>query len=109
MEQISSPFRAETTRPSPGEVRITLYGELDVAGAPRLRRLLADVIDDEAHRLDIDLQSLSFIDSTGLGALMGGFKRAKALGVDFALLNPSPSIATVFEITGVDRSLSGRG
>jgi anti-sigma B factor antagonist len=55
---------------------VELGGELDVSTVPRLRERLADLIADGHHHLVVDLQGVDFLDSTGLGVLVGGLKRA---------------------------------
>ena len=101
--QVTAPFALSVRSGSPAEVVVAVEGELDVSNAPRLRRALSDVIDGEPGSVVVDLSRLTFVDSTGLGVLVGADKRARALGVGLVLSSPQPSIAKVFEIAGVHR------
>lgn len=78
-------------------------GEIDLATAPTLREHLVSVIDGGDHRVIIDLGGVDFIDSTGLGALIGGLKRVRGLDGDLRLVCSEPRILKVFDITGLDK------
>jgi anti-sigma B factor antagonist len=80
-------------------------GELDVATAPRLREQLLAAITSGGPRLILDLGDVDFLDSTGLGVIVGLLKRARTLGGDLRLVCPSPAIRKVFEITALDRTM----
>ena len=94
-------FRVET---DPGDPRVVrLHGEVDVYTSPELKELLDSVVlgDAAGETIVIDLSGLDFIDSTGLGVLVGALKRARAGGGDVTLRGPQPSILKVLEITGL--------
>jgi anti-sigma B factor antagonist len=76
-----------------------------VATAPRLREQLVRVITDGQPRLVLDLDGVDFLDSTGLGVIVGVLKRARTLGGDLRLVCTRPAIRKVFEITALDRSM----
>ena len=78
-------------------LRIT--GELDVSTAPRVRERLVSMATGGPAVIDLD--GLEFIDSTGLGVLVGGLKRFRTLGGDLLLVCTVRRIMTVFEITGL--------
>jgi anti-sigma B factor antagonist len=97
---------------SPGELRIEvldsvnptvvrLVGELDAATAPRLRQELVALAEAGETRIVIDLASMTFMDSTGLGALVEGLKRFRAVFGDVVLRSPSPAARKVLDITGL--------
>jgi anti-sigma B factor antagonist len=92
-------------RPHDPAVLVVLRGDLDLAGAPALRDALAPVVDDGA-RVVVDLQAVDFLDSAGLGILIGGRKRARAAGGDLALVCSSRAVLRPIEITGLDRSFA---
>lgn len=77
-----------------------LGGELDADGAARLRALLGERVDTDRD-LTIDLADLQFIDSSGLGVLVGALKRFEAAGHRLALRSPTPSLMRVLEMTGL--------
>lgn len=76
-------------------------GEVDVATAPRLREQLIALVNDQRYRIVVDLEAVDFIDSTGLGVLIGALKRVRTHDGDLALVCSEPRILKVFEITGL--------
>lgn len=82
---------------------VRVGGEIDLATAPTLRERLASVIEGGDHRLVIDLGGVDFIDSTGLGSLIGALKRIRSHDGELRLVCDEPRILKVFEITGLDR------
>ena len=84
---------------------VSLFGELDVATAPSLREQLITLINDGAGHLVLDLEGLDFLDSTGLGTMIGALKRARTHGGDVRLVCTQARIRRLFEITGLDKAL----
>ncbi|QXC60107.1 STAS domain-containing protein [Aquihabitans sp. G128] len=78
-------------------------GEIDVATAPRLREQLIRLVNDERFRIVVDLEGVDFIDSTGLGVLIGALKRVRTHDGDLVLVCTEPRIVKVFEITGLNQ------
>jgi anti-sigma B factor antagonist len=78
-----------------------LTGELDAFTAPRLRQAFADVT--PSPRLLLDLSKVSFLDSAGLGALVGGVRRTRELGSEVMVACDRPQLVRVFQHTGFDR------
>ena len=76
-------------------------GEIDVATAPRLREQLIALVNDQHYRIVVNLDAVDFIDSTGLGVLIGALKRVRTHDGDLALVCTEPRILKVFEITGL--------
>jgi anti-sigma B factor antagonist len=76
-------------------------GELDLYTAPRLRELLLVLDAEGRHRVVVDLAGLSFIDSTGLGVLVGGLARARDAGGDLGLVCANERVLRPFRITGL--------
>jgi anti-sigma B factor antagonist len=81
---------------------VVLRGDLDLATAPDLRECLVEVI-DEGARIVIDLEAVDFLDSAGLGILVGGLKRARTAGGELELVCSSREVLRPLEITGLDR------
>ena len=80
---------------------VTPTGEIDVATAPRLREQLLALVTDGTVHLVIDLEGVDFIDSTGLGVLVGALRRARSADGDLRLVCTNSRILKVFDITGL--------
>jgi len=81
-------------------------GDLDVVGAPDLRQAVVAAVASGSRLLVLDLSELDFVDSFGIGAVVGVLKRLRQRGGDLALVCPSPRIRRVFEICDLDRILA---
>lgn len=79
-----------------------LQGELDMATAAELRLVLARALGPGTSTITVDLTALTFIDSTGIGVLVGGLRQARDEGCGFSVLNPSRSVQKALRLTGVD-------
>jgi anti-sigma B factor antagonist len=86
-----------------GAAVVTVSGEVDVATAPRLREQIVALVADGERRIVCDLEAVDFLDSTGLGVLVGALKRARTHGGDLVLVCTKASLLKVFEITGLTR------
>jgi anti-sigma B factor antagonist len=85
-----------------GEWVLRVVGEVDVASSPTLRARIAELLDDGADRIVLDLGDMSFIDSSGLGVLVGALKRVRELDrKDLVLRGLQGPPRRVFEITGL--------
>jgi anti-sigma B factor antagonist len=82
---------------------VTIAGELDVIGGPELRQQVMTEIREGRHRLVLDLTGVDFIDSFGLGVIVGALKRVRLLDGDLRLVVPEPRIRRVFEVCDLDR------
>lgn len=101
-ESDPSAFVCEVHREDDGIV-VVASGEIDLASSPELRSLLHDLLDDDAEVLVLDLQGVSFIDSSGLGVLVGVLQRAQEQpGRRFELRGVQGPVRRVFDITGLD-------
>jgi anti-sigma B factor antagonist len=80
---------------------LAVKGEIDVYTAPRLREQLVELVSQGHRQIVVDLEGVDFLDSTGLGVLVGGLKRLRSNGGDMALVCTQPRILKVFEITGL--------
>jgi anti-sigma B factor antagonist len=84
---------------------VVIRGELDVYTAPTLRSRLQELFDAGITHLILDLAELGFIDSSGLGVIVGALKRVKEHEGNLVLRSPSRSTSKVLEITGLSRIL----
>ena len=78
-------------------------GEVDVYTAPALREKIVSLVDGGSKTIIVDLTHVEFLDSTGLGVLVGGMKRLKGVGGDFVLVCDQEKLLKIFRITGLDR------
>lgn len=86
-----------------GWIVVAPQGEIDVAAAPRLRERLVELTASGTTSLVIDLDNIDFIDSTGLGVLVGALRRSRAANGDVRLVCSNPRILKVFDITGLHK------
>jgi len=79
-------------------------GELDAFTVGQFRDALAEM--SGATRMLIDLSGVPFLDSAGLGALIGGVRRSRESGGDVAVFGARPAVARLLHTTGFDRVAS---
>jgi anti-sigma B factor antagonist len=84
---------------------VTVHGEIDVATSPTLRERLIDLVNDGATRLVLDLETVDFLDSTGLGTIVSLLKRVRTHGGDLRLVCTEARIRRLFQITGLDKAV----
>src|SRR5690606_27566541 len=82
---------------------VVVEGEIDVYTAPRLRELLIDLVNKGNHHLVVDMEKVEFLDSTGLGVLVGGLKRVRAHDGTLDLVCTQERILKIFRITGLTK------
>lgn len=82
---------------------LEVAGEVDIYTAPKLREKLVELIDAGATRLVVDLGSVGFMDSSGLGSLVAGLKRIKERGGEMILVSDREHVLKLLDITGLDR------
>ena len=85
---------------------LAVTGEVDVYTAPRLREKLVELVSQEKLQVIVDLEGVDFLDSTGLGVLVGGLKRLRSHDGDLGLVCSEPRVLKVFEITGLTKVFS---
>jgi len=88
-----------------GDVRLALQGELDLASVGELEQHLTDAQTSAPARIIVDLSQLSFIDSSGLRAIIQADATARAAGIDLVLRPGDASIQRVFQLTGALEAL----
>ena len=82
---------------------IDVQGEIDIYTAPRLRELLIDLVSTGSYQLVVNLDKVGFLDSTGLGVLVGGLKRVRAHDGSLDLVCTREQILNIFRITGLTK------
>jgi anti-anti-sigma factor len=85
-----------------GAVRLAIAGEVDIATAGQLRRaILTALTDVRTEELTVDLDQVTFLDSSGIQALLRGHAIAAERGIACRVTNPCPIVRRVMEITGI--------
>ncbi len=82
---------------------VNVEGEIDIYTAPRLRELLIDLVGKGSYHLVVNLEKVGFLDSTGLGVLVGGLKRVRPHDGSLDLVCTQERILKIFKITGLTK------
>lgn len=80
-----------------------LTGSMDLATSPTVRAALTEASERGDHKLIVDLSNVDFLDSTGLGALIGAQRRAREFDGDVRLVAKEGQIVRLLRITGLMR------
>jgi anti-sigma B factor antagonist len=92
-----------TSREQGGRTVVVVGGEIDVYTAPVLRERLNELVAEGHHQLVVDMESVEFLDSTGLGVLVGGLKKVRQHDGSLHLVCTQEKILKVFRITGLTK------
>lgn len=88
------------------EATLAVSGELDLATAPRLRATVGDLMGQGVRHLEIDLDGVTFIDSTGMGALLWASNRLVAAGGELHAVHVHGAPARALELAGIDAQIA---
>lgn len=97
-----------TTSEENGGVFVEVEGEIDVSNAAELRSALDEALKSAVYDIEIDFSKVSYIDSTGIGVLVGFSHRANAARIAFRISNTQPSVLRVLRLLGVEDELNAR-
>jgi anti-sigma B factor antagonist len=98
---------AETRGPDTDHAAVlTVAGELDIATAPRLRSTVGDLMGQGIRHVEVDLDGCTFIDSSGMGALLWASHRLRAVGGELSAVHAHGSAMRAMELAGVDTVLA---
>lgn len=110
---MSGPFRGpEGVRPidlslgsrtEGGWTVVDVKGEVDLFTAPKLREHVVGLVEEDERRIVVNLEDVEFMDSTGLGVLVGALKRLKEKDGQLALVCPQGSVLRVLTVTGLNK------
>lgn len=81
--------------------RVVIEGEVDVSNATEFTNALDAVLEDKAPVIDVDLEAVPYIDSTGIGVLVAAAHRATEMGSEFTVSHPQPNVLRVLTLLGV--------
>ncbi len=86
--------------------KVLVVGEVDVSNADELRAALDAALPETAGELVADLSQPTYIDSTGIGVLVGAAHRAAEAGKKLVVAQPQKNVARVLELLGVAGDLN---
>ncbi len=92
-----------TTRDVGDHTLIKLKGEIDIYTAPSLREAIVESIERGRYKVVIDLDDVEFLDSTGLGVLVGGLKKVNQHDGEMGIICNQEKLLRVFKITGLTK------
>jgi anti-sigma B factor antagonist len=102
----TQPFEMRQDREGADALTLTLCGEFDLGGCEEFEGVIRGL--DGTGKLVIDLAGLTFIDSSGIRALLASKRRAEEAGVELSVHVPeNGQVRQVLELTGVDRVFNG--
>lgn len=84
---------------------VSVSGEVDVSCADELRTKLQDAPSDNIKQLIIDIEHMSYIDSTGIGVLVGMAHQATTCGVSTQVVHPQRNVLRILSMLGVCEEL----
>jgi len=82
---------------------VNLQGRLDAAAAPTFKQQVVEAISQGNVRLALHIAHVSFMDSTGLGALVSALKAARKASGDISIIAPSAQVQKLLRLTAMDR------
>jgi anti-sigma B factor antagonist len=105
LPDISSPiiFNSCTVRvsTSPTQTVVSIAGEVDMADADKVAKILVDAADAGTATVSLELSGLTFADSSAVKAIVLGAQAAARRGVAYELVNPTERVQRLLEITGL--------
>ncbi len=94
-------------KPPCERVTVVIAGELDHFAAPQIRSMLDDLIrDPSVVDLVLDLENLTFMDSSGIGVLLGRLRILQARGGTLSVKNMQPSVEKLFRLSGLQKVIA---
>lgn len=87
---------------------VKIMGEVDIHSSQEVKEKLNGILNEKERSMIINGEELDYIDSTGLGMLIGIVKRLKENNLDLTLVKLQPSVLKLFQITGLDKVIELR-
>ncbi|HYO41127.1 MAG TPA: STAS domain-containing protein [Nocardioidaceae bacterium] len=84
---------------------LTLDGRLNMVSAPQLKTAVTNAVAEGRSQVVVDLSAVTFLDSSGLGALIAGLKAARQASGDLRMTGANEQVRTVLRLTNLDRVL----
>lgn len=95
-----------TVEQKPAYVEVNGDGRLNMTAAPKLREVVAEVVAGGGNHIVVNMARTEFMDSSGLGALIGCLKLARQAGGDLRIANVQAQVKMVLELTSMHRVLT---
>lgn len=87
-----------------GELNAALFGEIDHHSAKNVREDLdRTILKERPDEFRLELSNITFMDSSGLGLVMGRYKTVAAIGGTMSIVNPSESVIKILSMAGLDK------
>lgn len=83
---------------------IDVEGEIDVYTSPLLKEKVVSLLEEKIYNFVINLEKVTYIDSTGLGILIGALRRCREQKGEVYLIYSNPRLIRIFEITGLNNN-----
>jgi anti-sigma B factor antagonist len=96
-------LEVQTRQVDSGATIVAPTGRLDVAGAPALKDAISEALKNGQPRVVLDMEGVSFVDSTGLGSVIAALKQIRSSQGDLRLAAPNQQVRVVLELTTLDR------
>ena len=97
------PFHLEAITAGADCAVLRVRGEIDICTAPELREHVIKLVADGVRHITADLRAVDFLDSTGLGALVGSLKRLREQDGSLTLVTAADRVLTILRLTGLNR------
>ena len=90
----------DITKKTKGDIVILqIVGEIDLYNAPEIKDIISKLIEERCYNVIIDLEKVSYIDSSGIGALISSLSNLKKYHGGLKIINVYASVRKVFELT----------
>jgi anti-anti-sigma factor len=90
-------------------VLLEVRGEVDLDHAEELREAVLATFSEQPGEVRVDLSGVTFLNSSGIGALLAGTKEAETRGARFSVRNPQPQVRKVIDMVGLTEMLGTEG
>ena len=98
------------SKPVGQAMTVVIAGELDHCAAPQIRRMLDELLEDPMlMHLTLDLENLTFMDSSGIGVLLGRLRTLQSRGGSLSVKNMRPEVEKLFRLSGLQRVIEIEG
>lgn len=86
-------------------LKLQITGDLDAHTADELRDSLENILDSDHRKIHLilDLEGVNFIDSSGLGVILGCYRKVSKRNGKVIIINPQPHVQKILELSGINR------